>query len=79
MRCVMPPSIRTPWADLLRRVFADDVLRCPCGGRRSVIAVVTAPGVARTLLAALALPDEPSAFAPARDPPQVELAWDDPA
>jgi hypothetical protein len=22
-------------ADLLRRVFADDVLQCPCGGRRS--------------------------------------------
>jgi Putative transposase len=70
---------RLPWADLLRRVFADDVLRCPCGGRRSVIAVVTDPGVARTLLAALALPDEPSAFAPARDPPQAELACDDPA
>jgi hypothetical protein len=25
------------------------------------------------------LPHEPSAFAPARDPPQVELAWDDQA
>lgn len=27
-----------PWADLLRRVFAEDVLCCPCGGRRSVAA-----------------------------------------
>lgn len=70
---------RLPWADLLRRVFADDVLQCACGGRRSVIAVVTDPTVARTLLVALDLPHEPSAFAPARDPPQAELAWDDPA
>jgi hypothetical protein len=30
----LPRSGRIPWADLLRRVFADDVLRCPCGGRR---------------------------------------------
>jgi hypothetical protein len=29
------------------------------------------------LLVALDLPHEP-AFAPARDPPQVELEWDDP-
>jgi hypothetical protein len=39
---------RLPWADLLRRVFADDVLQCACGGRRSVLAVVTDPIVART-------------------------------
>jgi hypothetical protein len=63
----------------LRRVFADDVLQCPCGGRRSVIAVVTDPTIARTLLLALDLPHEPATFAPARDPPQVEIAWEDPA
>jgi hypothetical protein len=72
-------SGRLPWADLLRRVFANDVLHCACGGRRSVIAIVTDPTIARTLLVALDLPHEPSAFAPARDPPQVALAWDDPA
>jgi hypothetical protein len=60
-------------------VFADDVLQCPCGGRRSIIAVVTDPTIARTLLVALDLPHEPAAFAPARDPPQAVLAWDDPA
>lgn len=70
---------RLPWADLLRRVFADDVLQCACGGRRSVIAVVTDPSVARSLLVALNLAHEPSAFAPARAPPQAELVWDDPA
>ena len=44
---------RVPWAELLRRVFADDVLQCPCGGRRSVLAVVTDPAIARTLLTLL--------------------------
>jgi hypothetical protein len=33
----------------------------------------------RTLLVALGLPHEPTAFAPARDPPQLELEWDDPS
>ena len=63
---------RLPWADLLRRVFAEEVLRCPCGGRRSAVAVVTDAAVVRTLLAVLGLPHEPVAFAPARDPLQVE-------
>lgn len=70
---------RLPWADLLRRVFAGDVLQCACGGRRSIIAVVTNPTVARTLLVAVDVPHEPSAFTPARAPPQAELAWDDPS
>ena len=59
-----PRSSRLPWADLLRRVFADDVLQCPCGGRRSVIAVVTDPGIARTLLGVLGLAHEPAASRP---------------
>ncbi len=33
---------RINWADLLRRVYGVDVLRCPdCGGRLSFVAVVT--------------------------------------
>jgi hypothetical protein len=43
------PAI-APSATVLRRVFADDVLQRPCGGRRSVIAIVSDPAVARTLL-----------------------------
>lgn len=76
MRRVNLIDVAQPWADLLRRVF-DDVLQCPCGGRRSMIAVVTDPGIARTLLGALGLAHEPAAFVPARAPPQVELDWDD--
>ncbi|HYY53287.1 MAG TPA: transposase, partial [Myxococcales bacterium] len=32
---------RIPWAELLLRVFREDVLVCPCGGRRVVLAFVT--------------------------------------
>ena len=72
-----PRPSRLPWAELLRRVFADDVLQCPCGGRRSVIAVVANPAIARVLLGVLGIPTAPATFAPARAPPQSELAWDD--
>ena len=68
---------RLPWAELLRRVFADDVLACPCGGRRSVVAVVVDPAIAITLLGVLGISSERVAFAPARDPPQMELEWSD--
>ena len=68
---------RLPWADLLQRVFADDVLQCPCGGRRSIVAIVTDTALARALLAGLGLATEPVTFAPARAPPQADLPWDD--
>ncbi len=32
---------RHPWADLLNRAFAVDVLRCACGGRRRILAAIT--------------------------------------
>jgi hypothetical protein len=79
MQPVVPRAGRLPWADLLRRVFAQDVLRCPCGGRRSVVAFVTDATRTRSLLTTLGLPADPATFAPARDPPQPELAWADPA
>ncbi len=40
-----PPlhTYRVPWADLLEKVFAIDVLACPeCGGRLRVIAFIAA-------------------------------------
>jgi hypothetical protein len=60
-------------------VFAQDVLLCRCGGRRSVVAFVTDVARARGLLVTLGLPADPATFAPARDPPQAEFAWEDPA
>jgi hypothetical protein len=38
-RPLRPP--RLDWATLLRRTFGFEVLQCPCGGRRQVLAAVT--------------------------------------
>jgi hypothetical protein len=42
-----------------------------------VVAVVVDDAMARAVLAALGLPCAPATFAPARDPPQGELRFDD--
>ena len=48
---------RIAWADLLKRVFEVDALRCPgCGGTMRLIAAITDPSVARRILECLALP-----------------------
>ena len=68
-------STRSTWAQLLRRVFAIDVLACPhCGGRRKLIALLTQPAVVRKILAHLGLPTEAPALAPARAPPEPAFA-----
>jgi hypothetical protein len=53
------------WAELLKRVFLLDVLRCPCGGPRRLIAVITTPEVIFSILRCLGLVDS----VPARGPP----------
>jgi hypothetical protein len=64
------------WAELLRRVFALDVLRCDrCGGPRQVIAFLTDPEVVPCILRHLGLPSTPPPLAPARAPP-VPLAFE---
>ncbi len=57
---------RIPWADLLRRVFRDDVLTCPCGGRRVVLAYLTESGTVKAILEHLGLPSTGPPIAPAR-------------
>jgi len=62
---------RLVWAELLRRVFAVDVLACPrCGGRMRVLAAIHPPVATRAILACLALP--------ARAPPLGAARTDDP-
>jgi len=51
-------SGRHPWAELLKRVFAVDVLRCGCGGRRKILAAITQGEVIVAILASLGLPTE---------------------
>jgi hypothetical protein len=55
-----PVPRRWPWAQLLRRVFAIQVLVCPrCGGPRRILGAVTEPHAVRRLLAGLGLAAEP--------------------
>ena len=70
-----PPRPRLCWAELLRRTFELDVLRCPCGGRRRVIALVTSSSVCRKILQHLGRPDAPVEFPKAAGPPQLALAF----
>ena len=69
-RTPRPP--RLDWAGLLRRVFEEDVLACPCGGRRTVLALVTNPDVARKQLG---LPPHHARLRPlpTTGPPQLPL------
>ena len=60
---------RVPWADLLRRNFAVDVMVCAkCGGRLRVLGVIIEREPVRRILAHLGLPTEITPPARARDP-----------
>ncbi len=61
-----------PWAELLQRTFAMDVLTCPsCQGRMRLLAVVKNPaGIARYLAAVGGLRE-----APGRSPPRAPPYW----
>ena len=68
-----PPAVPRPrrlaWAELLKRVFAIDVLACPrCGGRTRVLSVPPPPDAARAILECLGLESRaPPPLAPRLD------------
>ena len=58
---------RLAWADLLRRVFAIDILECPrCGSRTRILAAIHPPDSTRAILECLALPSRAPPAAAAR-------------
>ena len=63
-----PWSGRMDWAALLQRVYLYDVLACPCGGARTILADVSDPELVRHILHDLRLPADPPHVARARDP-----------
>lgn len=63
-----PVSARIDWASLIRRVYLEDVIACPCGGRRRVVADITDRSVVVAILEHLGLPAEPPPIARARSP-----------
>ena len=65
---------RIAWADLLKRVFAVDVLQCPrCSGRMQIVATVTDVDAAKRILTWIGLPARPPPLLPARERDQSEL------
>jgi len=59
---------RIAWAELLKRVFEVDALRCPtCGGRMRLLAAISDPCVARRILEWLALPPRAPPLAGAKE------------
>ena len=69
---------RLSWAELMKRVWAIDVLLCPrCAGRLAVIACITEPSVAQRILAACRLAQAPPRMYPPRQSLDVSI-WDSP-
>ncbi len=65
---------RLAWAELLRRVFAIDVLECPrCGARTRLLAAIHPPNATSAILACL---DLPARAPPAPAAPQEEDSFD---
>jgi hypothetical protein len=50
MQLEVPIPRRLPWADLLKRVFGVDALRCQCGKSMRLLAAITDLAVARRVL-----------------------------
>ncbi len=78
---IEPPPIpererRLPWSDLLARVFATDVLRCPCGGRRKVVAFIPSSREATEILERLGINATAPPLPPARVPPRQMEVFD---
>jgi 23S rRNA U2552 (ribose-2'-O)-methylase RlmE/FtsJ len=70
------PRRRYPWSDLLRRVFAIDMLRCPhCGGVRRLLAAITDPDAIEKVLRAMGLPCDVAQVAPSRAPSGAPEWW----
>jgi hypothetical protein len=70
------PCRKSTWSELLARVFAVDILKCPvCGSRRRWISAITEAEVIERVLSHLDLDTELPTPAPARSPLQEELPF----
>jgi hypothetical protein len=69
---------RIAWAELLLRVFRDDVLLSPCGGRRLVLVFITEKKVVKEILEHLGLPATGRPSRPRGCPRQEkDIRWQD--
>ena len=73
-----PRRRRLAWSELLRRVFALDVLECPrCGGRMRLLAAIHPPDATQSILECLNLPARaPPTASPLPDGDGSEARWE---
>jgi hypothetical protein len=64
---------RIDWATLLARTWGCDVWKCPCGGQRRVVALVTNRRTAEQMLHNMAMLDVAPPLPQAPGPPQLPL------
>ena len=65
---------RIDWARLHQHTFGTDVLRCPCGGIRSIRALFSTPSAAEKRLEALGIPLDSRVLPQLTGPPQLAFA-----
>lgn len=71
---VCPPRRNYSWAQLMKRVFAIDVLQCErCGGPMRIVAAIHPPETTRKILDCLGLPNRAPPLAPAVPEPTLHL------
>jgi hypothetical protein len=73
-----PPELkvkrpRIDWATLLHRTWGCDVWRCPCGGQRRIVALVTNRRTAEQMLRNMGMLDVAPPLPQAPGPPQLPL------
>lgn len=69
-----PYPEQTKWAELLKKSFSIDVLKCSkCGGKMRVLSVIKDSAIARRILEAKGMWAEPPKKSPPRAPPELEL------
>ena len=69
-----PPRLGYSWAELMKRTFRTDVLDCPrCHGRMRLVAFVTGPKCAASILERLGLASPAPPRAAAASPPRAAL------
>ena len=64
------------WAELMKRVWAVDVLECPrCLGRMKIVAAIHSPDAIRKILDYLGLPSRAPPVTPAATMPSAQPNW----
>jgi hypothetical protein len=70
-------SRHIPWAELLRRTFAVDIVCGKCQSPLRLIALIKTEAIAKKILAAMRLPTGIPELHPARPPPRQQEGGED--